>query len=141
MVDSYSQVPIYRATAQVLIEDPNNDIATPTEIARNIGSTDIELYMQTQLRIIRGRDLAGRVAQELHLENVPEFNGRGPKPTGLAQSISTIKRYAALPYRMITQSTSPAAVLRDATATTSSNPSEYGDALLSHLEEIGRAHV
>ena len=35
---------------------------------------------------------------------------------------------------MITQSTSPAAVLRDATATTSSNPSEYGDALLSHLE-------
>ena len=134
MVDSYSQVPIYRATAQVLIEDPNNDIATPTEIARNIAATDIELYMQTQLRIIRGRDLAGRVAQELHLENVPEFNGRGPKPTALAQTISAIKRYAALPYRMITQSTSPAAVLRDVTSTTASNPSEYGDALLSHLD-------
>lgn len=133
MVDSYSQIPIYRATAQVLIEDPNNDIATPTEIARNIASTDLELYMQTQLRIIRGRDLAGRVAQELHLENVPEFNGRGPKPTAPSQTISTIKRYAALPYRMITQSTSPTAALRDVSQTVSS-PSEYSDALLSHLE-------
>ena len=36
MVDSYTRIPVYRATARVLIEDPNADIATPTEIARNV---------------------------------------------------------------------------------------------------------
>ncbi|HEX7827771.1 MAG TPA: hypothetical protein VF477_22955, partial [Mycobacterium sp.] len=33
MVDSYTAVPMYRATARVLIEDPGADVATPTEIA------------------------------------------------------------------------------------------------------------
>ena len=101
MVDSYSQIPVYRATAQVLIEDPNADVATPTEIARSVTSSDPEVYMQTQLRIMRGRDLANRVAQQLHLENVPEFNGQGPKPTphGGGHRDHQALRGHALPHR------------------------------------------
>ena len=41
--------------------------------------------MQTQLRIMRGRDLAQRVATKLDLDKVAEFNGQGPKPTQLAR--------------------------------------------------------
>ncbi|HYB96472.1 MAG TPA: polysaccharide biosynthesis tyrosine autokinase [Vicinamibacterales bacterium] len=129
MVDSYSQVPIYRATAQVLIEDPNSDIATPTEIARSVAVSDMEIYTQTQLRIMRGRDLASRVAADLNLDNVPEFNGQGPKPTPLAATIATIKRYAAVPYRMITTASGPSAVMPKP----SGEPGDHTDALLSRL--------
>jgi len=132
MVDSYSQIPTYRATAQVLIEDPNNDVATPAEIARNISVTDPEVYMQTQLRIMRGRDLASRVAQELNLERVPEFNGQGPKPTPMAQGIATIKRYAAVPYRMITSASTPSQVMPVPNG--ASDAMGYADALVSRLE-------
>jgi len=48
MVDSYTRIPVYKAVARVLIEDPNADIATPTEIARNITLADPEIYQQTQ---------------------------------------------------------------------------------------------
>lgn len=130
MVDSYSQIPTFRATAQVLIEDPSSDIATPTEISRSIVVSDPEIYMQTQLRIIRGRDLANRVAQSLNLERVPEFNGQGPQPTPMAQGIATIKRFAMMPYRMITSSTAPTAIPAPSAP---GDTTGHADALLARL--------
>ena len=62
MIDSYSRTPMYRATAQVLIEDPNTDLATPSEIARTVTYADPVIYLETQLRVMRGRDL-GRTAR------------------------------------------------------------------------------
>ena len=108
MVDSYTRLPIYQARARVLIEDANTDIATPTEITRSVNLVDPEIYMQTQLRIIKGRDLSQRVAKKLDLEKVAEFNGQGPKPTQLAQVIATVKFYAMWPYRLITSASSSA---------------------------------
>lgn len=131
MVDSYSQIPTYRATAQVLIEDPNTDVATPTEISRSIVVSDPEIYMQTQLRIMRGRDLANRVAQSLNLERVPEFNGQGPKPTPMAEGIATIKRFAMMPYRMITSSSTPAAITAP---TAPGDTTGHADALIARLQ-------
>ena len=102
MVDSYTRIPVFRSQSRILIEDPNADIATPTEIARNVTLADPDMYLQTQLRIMRGRDLAERVAGKLDMGQVPEFNGQGPKPTQLAVGIALVKYYAAWPYRMIT---------------------------------------
>ncbi len=130
MVDSYSQTPIFRATAQVLIEDPNNDMATPTEIARSVTVADPEVYLETQLRIMQGRDLANRVADQLNLQNVPEFNGQGPKPTPLAQTVAIIKRYATMPYRMVTRASGPSAAMP---VDTTSDASGYGAELLGRL--------
>ncbi len=112
MVDSYTRIPAYRATARVLVEDPNADIATPTEIQRSVTVGDPEIYMQTQLRIMKGRDLAQRVASKLDLNKVSEFNGQRPKPTQLAVTIAWVKYYAAWPYRLITstQAEAPATV-------------------------------
>lgn len=129
MVDSYTRIPVYRALARVLIEDPNADIATPSEINRNMTPADPEIYMQTQLRIMRGRDLAARVAQKLELARVPEFNGQGLKPTQLAVAIALVKYYAVWPYRLITSTASetPAPLTGIAFVDTSS----YPEALLS----------
>ncbi len=131
MVDSYSQIPAYRATAQMLIEDPNSDLTTPTEIARSVAVGDPEVYMQTQLRIMRGRDLASRVAKELNLERVPEFNGQGPKPTPLAKAIATVKRYAAMPYRMIVSTSSLSTVVSESTSAVA--VADYANALIGRL--------
>ena len=127
MVDSYTSVPRYKATARLLVEEPNNDIAAPSEISRGIAVTDPEMFMQTQLRIMRGRDLATRVSQKIDLTRVPEFNGQGPKPTPLAVGIATIKFYATWPYRLVTSGQPPA-------LPTAARPSDYPAALLERLE-------
>src|SRR5688500_2007802 len=104
MVDSYTRRPEYRARARVLSEEPNNHSAPPAETARNVTLADPDIYMQTQLRIMRGRELAQRVAAKLDMQRVPEFNGQGPKPTRLAVGIAVVKYWAAWPYRLMTSS-------------------------------------
>ena len=130
MVDSYTQVPRYRASARILVEEPGADIATPTEIARNAPLSDPELFMQTQLRIMRGRDLALRVAQKIDLSRVPEFNGQGPRPTPLANSIAAIKYYAAWPYRLVTTAQAPPIA---PPASGDGHAGNYTDALIARL--------
>ena len=130
MVDSYTQVPRYRASARILVEEPGADIATPTEIARNAPISDPEIFMQTQLRIMRGRDLALRVAQKIDLRRVPEFNGQGPRPTPLANSIAAIKYYAAWPYRLVTTAQAPPIAPPDSGDGHAGN---YADALIARL--------
>ncbi len=129
MVDSYTRIPVYRALARVLIEDPNADIATPSEINRNLSVVDPEIYMQTQLRIMRGRDLAARVAAKLEMQRVAEFNGQGPKPTQLAVAIALVKYYAVWPYRLITATASEAPAPLSGIDIVGA--SSYPDALLS----------
>ena len=128
MIDSYTRIPVYQARAQLLIEDPNADVATPSEINRTVALSDPEIYMQTQLRIMRGRDLAGRVAAKLDMQRVPEFNGQGPKPTQLAVAIALVKYYAVWPYRLITSAPAdgPAPLGLDVV-----DASSYPDALIS----------
>jgi capsular exopolysaccharide synthesis family protein len=130
MVDSYTQVPRYLASARILIEEPGNDIATPTEIARTAPLADPEMYLQTQLRIMRGRDLALRVSQKIDLSRVPEFNGQGPQPTPLAKSIAAVKYYAMWPYRLVTSAQPPPIALPTSTP---SRDGGYIDALLERL--------
>jgi succinoglycan biosynthesis transport protein ExoP len=131
MVDSYTQVPRYRASARILIEEPGNDIATPSEITRNAPLSDPEMFMQTQLRIMRGRDLALRVSQKIDLSRVPEFNGQGAQPTPLAKSIATIKFYAMWPYRLVTTTQAPP--IAPPVSTPSGGDGNYIDALLFRL--------
>jgi capsular exopolysaccharide synthesis family protein len=132
MVDSYTRIPVYQATGRLLVEDPNADIATPTEIARSVTIADPEIYMQTQLRIMRGRDLAQRAAAKLQMRQVPEFNGQGPKPTQLAVGIAVVKYYAMWPYRLITSTPGDGPM---PTLTVASDAS-YPDALLARLGVI-----
>jgi xanthine/CO dehydrogenase XdhC/CoxF family maturation factor len=58
--------------------------------------------METQLRIMKGRELSQHVASKIELSKVAEFNGQGPQPTQLARGIALVKFYAMWPYRLIT---------------------------------------
>src|SRR5215210_4954767 len=104
MVDSYSKVPLYRATTRIQIDEETPGLATPIDIANSFVVTDPEIYLNTQQRILKGRELGLRVVTKLDLRQVPEFNGRGPKATQIAAVIATVKHAAWWPVRAITGS-------------------------------------
>jgi capsular exopolysaccharide synthesis family protein len=92
LVRTFTTTPMYRATASVLIEDERGaSVAGFNASAAAEYMQDPEPYFQTQLRILQGRELGGKVAKRLHLEDVPEFNGQGPTRTGLASVLHTMK--------------------------------------------------
>ena len=108
MVDSYTTIPVFRAAARIQIDEENAGL--PGEFSEAVYWQDPEPYLNTQYRILRGRELGRRVVPRLALDLVPEFNGQGPKPTQLAVTIQTIKNIVMTPIRlMMSQTTAPAA--------------------------------
>src|SRR5919106_1141879 len=96
MYQTYTTVPMYRAQARLQIEEEykaQNDFKEPYQTY-----TDPEPYYQTQYRILQGRDLARRAVRRLKLQTVPEFNGSGPAPTRLTQTIEAVKAKAMAPF-------------------------------------------
>ncbi|MGE3188126.1 MAG: GumC family protein [Vicinamibacterales bacterium] len=137
MVDSYSTVPMYVATTRLEIEAENAGLATPTDIAANVLIEDPEIYFNTQYRILRGRELGRRVVKELDLDQQPEFNGQGAKPTAVARTVATIKSYASWPLRAVLGRTSTAPAepvpMEPRAADETPDESKYVDAFLSRV--------
>lgn len=99
MVDSYTTIPVYRAAARIQIDEENAGL--PGEFRDTYYYQDPEPYLNTQYRILRGRELGRRLVPKLGLDAVPEFNGQGPQPTQLAVTIQAIKRGVTTPFRAI----------------------------------------
>src|SRR5258706_9286271 len=109
VVRTYTTTPMYRATTGVLIEDERG--ASVAGFNAQTGpeySQDPEPYFHTQLRILQGRELAGKVVDRLHLEDVPEFNGQGAQRTGLAVVLHTMKEQALAAARKVAKGAPPA---------------------------------
>jgi capsular exopolysaccharide synthesis family protein len=70
LIQWYSTVRIYEAKGRLLIETERAAIP-----ARAQDYEDPELYYNTQYRNLKGREIARRVIQQLHLEAHPEFKG------------------------------------------------------------------
>jgi succinoglycan biosynthesis transport protein ExoP len=132
MADSYSSIPVYRAQARVLVEDPGNDNAMPSEIVRNVQMSDPEMYMQTQLRIMKGRELAQRVAQKAEADKVPEVNGQGPRPTQVARAVAVVKHLVMWPYRFVTSTQVPSLAESQSGLSTAKN-GNHADAMLARF--------
>ena len=68
---SYHMTPVYRATAQLLIEPENPKVVNIEEVVElNARDTD---YYYTQYQLLESRSLARRVIEELRLEKNGEF--------------------------------------------------------------------
>src|SRR5688572_23527680 len=107
-IRTYTTTPMYRATTSVLIEeDRTATVAGFNTQSPNDYSQDPEPYYQTQLRILTGRELSTRVVQKLRLENVPEYNGQGPRRTGLAAVLDTMVEQGKALVRQLTGKAAP----------------------------------
>jgi capsular exopolysaccharide synthesis family protein len=131
MVDSYTTVPVFRSAARIQIDEESAGL--PGEFRDAYYPQDPEPYLNTQYRILRGRELGRRVVPKLSLDAVPEFNGQGPQPTQLALAIQTIKRGVTAPVRAIMPTDEPVV------AAESSEPQQVDDsphvhALLSRVQ-------
>lgn len=83
MMQGYSNVQLYQAKAQILIEDERSTAVPGITSTDNTYYEDPEPYYKTQYKILMGRHLTRRVIKKLHLENVPEFNGTAVAPAGV----------------------------------------------------------
>ena len=73
---SFLTKPVYRATAQLLIErDAPNVLSFQGVTAENKTGTGIDDYYQTQYKLLQSRSLAGRAIAQLNLLNDPEYGG------------------------------------------------------------------
>jgi capsular exopolysaccharide synthesis family protein len=98
LVKTYTTVPTYRATSRVLIQDERAAAVAGFDSAANPDYADESgSYYNTQLKLLTRLDLAGKVVERLHLENVPEFNGSGPQPTALSAVLTRFYRRALTP--------------------------------------------
>lgn len=71
---SLTMIPIYRATAQILIEKTNPNILSIQElVAMDPSGTD---FYQTQYKILESRSIAQEVIKRLDLAQNPEFKGK-----------------------------------------------------------------
>jgi capsular exopolysaccharide synthesis family protein len=131
MVDSYTTIPLYRAAARIQIDEENAGL--PGEFREAMYYQDPEPYLNTQYRILRGRELGRRVVPKLDLGAVPEFNGQGPKPTQLAVTIATIKRLAMTPLRLVLPAPQPEVPAEVATAADAATDSPHVDAILGRV--------
>ncbi|RPH59924.1 MAG: hypothetical protein EHM89_09820, partial [Acidobacteria bacterium] len=100
LLRTYTTTPLYRAQARLLIEIEDERTAAMVGTI-NRGSNeylqDPEPYYNTQYRILTGRELGRRVVQRLNLGTVPEFNGGGPTPTALSQTIASLRQQVETP--------------------------------------------
>ena len=83
MIQGYSNIQVYQARAQILIEDERSTAVPGITSTDNTYYEDPEPYYKTQYKILTGRDLTRKVIKKLHLENVPEYNGTAVAPTGV----------------------------------------------------------
>jgi len=81
MIQGYSNIPLFQARAQILIEDERST-QIPGLNNDNTYYEDPEPYYKTQYRILTGRDLTRRVIKKLNLGTVPEYNGTAASPAG-----------------------------------------------------------
>jgi len=75
----YSLEPVYRATSSLLIEYEKENVISIEEVYGLPGY--YYEYLQTQIEILKSRDLAKRVVKRLDLASRSDFNKAGKKPT------------------------------------------------------------
>jgi succinoglycan biosynthesis transport protein ExoP len=83
MLQTYSKIPLYRASARVMIQDERATASVGTLNANDPAFwQDPEQFYNTQYSIMESRGLAKRVVRRLNLQHHPLFNGTAPQSRG-----------------------------------------------------------
>ena len=82
MLQTYSKIPLYRASARVEIKDERTTAVGSLDANNPMYWQDSEPYYNTQYSILASRGLAKRVVHKLQLQNHPLFNGTAPQSRG-----------------------------------------------------------
>ena len=92
MLQTYSQVPMYRTSSRVMIQDERTVAVGNLNANDPAFWQDSDPYFNTQYSILRSRGLARRVVRKLQLQNNPLFNGTAPRRQGIGMMIADVRR-------------------------------------------------
>jgi polysaccharide biosynthesis transport protein len=92
MLQAYSQVPMYRTSARVVIQDERSIAVGNLNANDPMFWQETDPYYNTQYSILRSRGLAKRVVRKLQLQNHPLFNGSAPRRQGIATTVADARR-------------------------------------------------
>ena len=93
MLQSYSTIPLYRATARLLIEDERVAMVAGMNSNDPIYWVDPEPYYETQYRILQSPGLAQYTIRRIDLSQAPEFSGKAPKQFGPLEAIGAARTW------------------------------------------------
>ncbi len=93
VAQTLTTTPEYQATALIRAE-PDTSTTAALQSAQQALYPDTDYFMQTELQVLRSRDLARSVVRGLHLVDDPEFTGTAPS-TGLLDMVLTLATDAA----------------------------------------------
>lgn len=97
VVQTMTTTPEYEASATVQVDEPQFLPGLQSSYDSMMADNDLEL--ETQMQLLRSRDLAAEVIGPLQLANNPEFNGEGAAPTGFGGAVSSIGARIVKPIR------------------------------------------
>jgi len=80
MIQGYTTLQLYQAQGRVLIENERSTAVPGLQSLESQYYEDPQAYLNTQFKIIKGRDLTRRVVRKLQLGDYPEFNGTAAPP-------------------------------------------------------------
>jgi len=86
IVQTYTTVPLYRASARVLIEEDRSPVPG-LQAADYYYWQDPEVYKNTQYAILNSRDLARKVVRKLDLANSPLFRQKNSTSSGVSHML------------------------------------------------------
>jgi succinoglycan biosynthesis transport protein ExoP len=92
MLQSYSQVPMFRTSARVIIQDERSVAIGSLNANDPMYWQDSDQYNNTQYSILQSRGLAKRVVRRLQLQHHPLFNGTAPRRQGVGTMVADARR-------------------------------------------------
>jgi capsular exopolysaccharide synthesis family protein len=107
MMQTYSQVPMYRTSSRVMIQDERTLAVGNLNANDPAFWEDSDPYFNTQYSILRSRGLARRVVHRLQLQNHPLFNGTAPRRQGIGTAISQLRRKVSGAVQSLLRGSSP----------------------------------
>ena len=107
MLQAYSQVPMYRTSARVVIQDERSIAVGNLNANDPMFWQETDPYYNTQYSILRSRGLAKRVVRRLELQNHPLFNGSAPRRQGIATMVADARRKVTGAVRSLIQRQPP----------------------------------
>ena len=92
IVVTMNATPKYTATAAVMLDTRKAQVTDVKDVLSGPEGYDTSSVVDTEVEVLKSRQLAERVVRALDLENDPEFNPSLRKPTGVAALKQNLKR-------------------------------------------------
>jgi capsular exopolysaccharide synthesis family protein len=136
MLQTYSMIPLYRASARVEIRDERTTAVGSLNSNDPMFWENSDQYYNTQYSILRSRGLAKRVVNKLQLQNHPLFNGSAPQSRGPLGAIREARKAIGTSVRGLFSGREPAPTAEKPTADESAVESGLISAFLGGVDIV-----